>query len=180
MLQRAKEFEQIAKASKQESAPPAADLVPISKFDKKGALGKTSSKGASSKNKELSPEDLDTKKGSKDSVPGSFPGEDMDDLDMLDSPPLEKQETKKSAKSEKESKNASKNQEIPESKRPPTPPPEPKEEKPVKKGRARVSKAGGPTSWGLWGAPTKEVKKETKAKDDAEIPPPPKRRKWQV
>ncbi|KAL2043441.1 hypothetical protein N7G274_003748 [Stereocaulon virgatum] len=175
VLQRAKEFEQIAKASKQESTPPAADPVPISKFDKKGALGKTSSKGTASKNKELSSDYFETSKGSKDSVPGSFPGEGMDDLDMLNRPPLERQDTKKSNKSVKEKEKVSKNPETPESQRPPTPPPEPKEEKPVKKERARVSKAGGPTSWGFWGAPTREVRKESKVKDDAEVPTPPKK-----
>ena len=167
VLQRAKEFEALEKAknSKQESAPPAA------KFDQKGALAK-------SKNKDPEPELVSKKKASKDSVPGSFPGDVMDDLDLLDSPPPEEEKTKKSAKSTKESKITSKNTVTPESARPPTPPPEPKEEKPVKKERARVSKAGGPTSWGLWGAPpAKEVKKEAKVKDDAGVAPAPKKEK---
>ena len=167
VLQRAKEFEALEKAknSKQESAPPAA------KFDQKGALAK-------SKNKDLEPELVSKKKASKDSVPGSFPGDAMDDLDLLDSPPAEEEKTKKSAKSTKVSKTNSKTPVTPESARPPTPPPEPKEEKPVKKERARVSKAGGPTSWGLWGAPpAKEVKKETKVKDDASVAPFAKKEK---
>ena len=175
VLQRAKEFEALEKAknSKQDSAPPAA------KFDQKGALAK-------SKNKDPEPELVSKKKASKDSVPGSFPGDIMDDLDLLDSPPTEEEKTKKSAKSTKESKATSKAPVTPESARPPTPPPEPKEEKPVeklvekpvKKERARVSRAGGPTSWGLWGAPAaKEVKKESKVKDDAGITQTPKKEK---
>ena len=168
VLQRAKEFEALEKAknSKQESAPPAA------KFDQKGALAK-------SKIKDPEPELVSKKKASKDSVPGSFPGDVMDDLDLLDSPPAEEEKPKKSAKSTKESKTNPKAPVTPESARPPTPPPEPKEEKPVKKERARVSRAaGGPTSWGLWGAPpAKEVKKETKAKDDAGVAPTPKKEK---
>ena len=167
VLQRAKEFEALEKAknSKAESVPPAA------KFDKKGALAK-------SKNKDPEPELVSKKKASKDSVPGSFPGDAMDDLDLLDSPPAEEVKPEKSAKPSKASKTNPKTEVTPESARPPTPPPEPKEEKPVKKERARVSRAGGSTSWGLWGAPPpKEVKKETKPKDDAGVAPTPKKEK---
>lgn len=153
--------------------PPAADPEPSSKLDKKGAkLKDSASKTASSKTKDLSP--VERKKGFKDSVPGSFPGmDDLDDLMEMDSPSLEKKENKKSTKSSiKESTKTSKTRETPESKRLPTPPPEPKEGKPVKKERARVSKS-------LWGAPVvkKEVKKETKTKDDADVSLPPKKEK---
>lgn len=56
---------------------------------------------------------------------------------------------------------------------PPTPPPEPVASKPAKKERARVVRDEGASSWGFWGAaPKKPVKKEVKAKDDADLPSP--------
>ncbi len=185
VLQRVKELEKNKAAAAAEPIvpPPPADPEPVSTFDKKGASSKTKDSAPSkSKKKESSLETVDNKKGPKDSVPGSFPGEleGMDDDlgDLMDSSPIEKKETKdskKSAKSAKESKIATKARDTLESKRPPTPPPEPKEEKPAKRERPRVAKTGGASSWGMWGAPAPaKAKKEVKSKDDADASPPKK------
>ncbi len=199
VLQRVKEIEKEKekennKAS--DSAPPDIDPEPTSKFDKKaGASSKskdlTSSKTPASKSKNPSSESKTNKKASKEeAVPGSFPGEGMDDdfnnLDDLldDEPPLEKKESKKAVKSVKDSKLTAKTRVAPESKRPPTPPPEPKEEKPeekpAKKERPRIAKEGGASSWGLWG-PAPPKKKETKPKNSADVvSSPPKKEKAAV
>lgn len=189
VLQRVKELEKdkvAAAAAEPISLPPPAAPEPISKSDKKGAASKAKDLASSkSKKKDLSPEVVYNKKGAKDSVPGSFPGEfegmDDDFGDSMDLSPIENKETKdskKSSKLAKESKVGSNARDTPESKRPPTPPPEPKEEKPARKERSRVAKTGGASSWGIWGAaaPAKD-KKESKAKDDADIPPMPKKEK---
>ena len=191
VLQRVKEIEREKNNNKAtQSAPPDADAnvdpQSTSKIDHKaGAPSKSkdvaSNKTAASKTKALSPDSKTKKKASKEeAVPGSFPGEGMDDdfnnLDELlhDEAPLEKQESKKSAKSTKDSKLTSKTRDTPESKRPPTPPPETKEEKPAKKERPRIAKEGGASSWGLWG-PAPPKKKETKSKDDADVSLPAKK-----
>lgn len=186
VLQKVRELEKIKAADSLPPPPPAPpEPEPPSKADKKGTNSKSkdlaSSKTISSKKKDSSPESVDDKKkGLKDSVPGSFPGEGMDDDsgDLMDTSPIEIEETKeskKSSKSTKESKLSTKTRETPESKRPPTPPPEPKEEKPAKKERARVVKAGGATSWGMWGAPApSKASKDSKSKDDADISSPKK------
>lgn len=191
VLQRVKEIEKDNNKAKLFDPIPDVDPEPISKTDKKvGASSKFKDLApitGDSKRKDLSLEILNNNKTSKDSVPGSFPGEFMDDdfNDLLDESPIEKKESKESSeskktpKSAKEAKMSSKTLETPESKHPPTPPPEPKEEKPAKKERARVVKDGGATSWGLWGAaaPRKDARKESKSKDDAEVPLPPKKEK---
>lgn len=195
VLQRVKEIEKDKNKDKDtaaNTAPPDLDPEPTSKFDKKaGASIKSkdlaSSKAAAPKPKNLSPDSKTKGKASKEeAVPGSFPGEGMDDdfnnLDEFldDEPPLEKKETKKSTRSGKDSKLdsklTSKTRDTPESKRPPTPPPETKEEKPAKKERPRIAKEGGASSWGLWGAAPPK-KKETKSKDDADVSSPPKKEK---
>ena len=193
VLERVKEIEKEKNKASAFTPPPVLDPDPTSKFDKRASLPNpskskdfTSSKSAASKFKDLSPASKTKNKTSKEeAVPGSFPGEGMDDdfnnLDDLDDllddePPLEKKESKKSAKSTKDSKLTSKTRDTPESKRPPTPPPEPKEDKPAKKVRPRIAKEGGASSWGLWG-PAPPKKKETKPKDNADVPSPPKKEK---
>ena len=188
VLQRVKEIEK-EKGKAPSSAPPVhVDPEPSSNFDiKAGASGKNkdlaSSKITPAKTKDLPPSSKTKKKTSKEeAVPGSFPGEAMDDdfnnLDELlnDDPPLEKKESKKTAKSIKDPKLTSKTRDMPELIQAPTPPPEIKEEKPVKKERPRIAKEGGASSWGLWGAAPPK-KKETKSKDDADILSPPKKEK---
>lgn len=167
--------------------PPDPDPEPTSNLNKKPgpavkARDLASHKTPVSKSKDLSPQSKIKDKLSKpEVVPGSFPGEGMDDdfnnLDEFldDEPPLEKKDTKKSAKSTKDSTFTSKTRDTPESKRPATPPPETKEEKPAKKERPRIAKGGGAASWGLWSAAP--PKKETKAKDDIGVPSPPKKEK---
>ena len=192
VLQRVKEIEKEKNNNNNnkpsESAPPVLEPEPTSKFDKKaGATSKTkdvaSSKTPPSKTKDFSPEAKTKKKNAKEeAVPGSFPGEGMDDdfnnLDELldDEPILEKKTSKKSVKSVKDSKVTPNTRNTPESKRPPTPPPEPKEEKPAKKERPRIAKEGASSSWGLWGAAPPK-KKETKSKDDTDVPLPLKKEK---
>ena len=188
VLQRVKEIEK-EKTKPSPFAPPVdVDPEPSSKFDIKAAASGKSKDLASSKTTSAKPKDFSLgpktkKKTSKEeAVPGSFPGEAMDDdfnnLDELlnDDPPLEKKESKKSAKSVKDSKITSKPSELLESNQPPTPPPEIKEEKLVKKERPRIAKEGGASSWGLWGAAPPK-KKDTKSKDDADILSPPKKEK---
>ena len=190
VLQRVKEIEREKnnKTSTSHFTPPDPDPEPTSsKFPNKvGLSSKTKdsppTKNAASKAKAFSP-DTKIKKGPKEEVvPGSFPGEGMDDDfnnfdDILnDEAPLEKKASKASAKSTKDAKLTSKARDVPESKSPPTPPPEIKEEKPAKKERPRLAKEGGASSWGLWGAAPPK-KKETKSKDDADILSPPKKEK---
>ena len=195
VLQRVKEIEREKNNKASDPAPPDLDPEPTSKFDKKAAPSSkskdlASSQSAASKFKNLSSESKTNKKASKEeAVPGSFPGEGMDDdfnnLDHLldDEAPLDKTESKKAAKSIKDSKVTAKTRDIPESKRPLTPPPEPKEEKPeekpAKKERPRIAKEGGASSWGLW-VPAPPKKKETKSKDNADISSPPKKEKAAV
>ena len=195
VLQRVKEIEKEKEKEREkeknkasDSAPPDPDPEPTSKLNQKAGVPSrskdlASSKTAAAKAKDLSFDSKPKKKNSKEeAVPGSFPGEGMDDdfnnLDdlLVDELPLEKKESKKSAKSNKDSKLTSKTRDTPESKRPPTPPPEPKEEKPAKKERPRIAKEGGASSWGRWGAAPPR-KKETKSKDDADVPSPPKKEK---
>ena len=193
VLQRVKEIEKEKNNNNNnnkpsDSAPPVLEPEPTSKFDKKaGATSKikdvASTKTPPSKTKDFSPDNKTKKKNVKEeAVPGSFPGEAMDDdfnnLDELldDEPILEKKESKKSVKSVKDSKFTPNTRNTPESKRPPTPPPEPKEEKPVKKERPRIAKEGASSSWGLWGAAPPK-KKETKSKDDTDVPLPQKKEK---
>ena len=187
VLQRVKEIEN-EKNQASAAAPPDPEPEPSLKFNRKAVgSGKAndlvSGKTAASKAKDTSPPSKNNKKATKEeAVPGSFPGEGMDDdfnnLDdfLDDEPPLEKKETKKGAKATKDSKITSQPRDTPESKRPPTPPPEPKEEKPVKKERPRIAKEGGASSWGLWG-PAPPKKKATKSKDDADVASPPKKEK---
>lgn len=190
VLQRVKEIENEKndKNKASHAAPPAPEPEPSLKFNGKAVgSGKgndlATSKTAASKAKHPSPASKINKKASKEeAVPGSFPGEGMDDdfnnLDdfLDDEPPLEKKESKKTAKSTKDSKLTSQPRDTPESKRPPTPPPEPKEEKPAKKERPRIAKEGGASSWGLWG-PAPPKKKAMKSKDDADVASPPKKEK---
>ena len=190
VLQRVKEIEREKNTKASLSAPPDPDPEPTSILDnisKAGPSSKTKdvapSKSAPSKAKTFSPASKAKKKASEEeAVPGSFPGEGMEDdfnnLDEIldDEPPLEKKESKKSAKPTKDSKLTAKTRDTPEPKEPPTPPPETKEEKPAKKERPRIAKEGGASSWGLWGAAPPK-KKESKSKDDADVSSPPKKEK---
>lgn len=138
-------------------------------------------------------------KEAEDSVPGSFPAEGADD-DIIDliTVPAAKKSSKKNAKPKKapvmDPVDLMDLEDVPEFETsprlggwpkaqppppppapevPPTPPPEPAASKPAKKERARVVRDEGAPSWGFWGAsPKKAVKKEVKAKDDADLPSP--------
>ena len=168
--------------------PPAPEPKALPKADSPPdkASASTKSKGAAaikfaSKKKNLPPL-ADQSKTSKDSVPGSFPSEAADDdiVDVVDMPPVNKP-SKKSAKSKKEPTMEDMLMEAPappSPPAPPTPPPEPVASKPVKKERARVVRDEGAGSWGFWGsAPKKDVKKERRSKDDADVAPPPPKEK---
>lgn len=132
-------------------------------------------------------------KDAADSVPGSFPAEGADDdiINVITTPAVKKT-NKKNAKSKKapvmDPVDLMDLEDVPEfedsrqpplsayqpppppaPEAPPTPPAEPAAPKPVKKERARVVRDEGASSWGFWGAsPKKAVKKEVKAKDDAD------------
>lgn len=138
-------------------------------------------------------------KETADFLPGSFPDEGAED-DIVDvvTVPLGKKSGSKNAKTKTapamdpidlmdledvpEFKNSSRpggfgksrpSPPPPAPEAPPTPPPEPVASKPAKKERARVVRDEGASSWGFWGAaPKKAVKKEVKAKDDADLPSP--------
>lgn len=171
--------------------PPAPEPKPLPKADsppvKASAFTKsksaTANKSAASKKKDLSPP-ADQSKSSGDSVPGSFPSEGAydDSVDVVDLPPAVNKSSKKSAKSQKEPAMVDMLMEAPPPPpappAPPTPPPEPVASKPVKKERARVVRDEGAGSWGFWGsAPKKDVKKERRSKDDADVAPPPPKEK---
>ena len=152
-------------------------------------------KGAVSKKKDPSPPPLEETVAEKqlyqEFVPGSFPAEGADDdddiTDVVPTPPIAKKTIKKTPKPKKEPKmnlmdfdiptpsppvpDVPEVPEIPDAPEvPPTPPPEPVAPKAIKKERARVRDEG-ISSWGFWGAsPRKPVKKETKIKDDSELP----------
>ena len=187
VLDKVREINEKNKA-KEEKSTPAADPEPTSKSSKKKKEEEAASKAKdkdltklTSKTKETSP--VDKKKSSskdKATVPGGFPGDDMDDL--IDAPKADKKSSKskdvkkddkKDDKASKDVKKSSK--ETSKSKSPPTPPPE---DKPVKKERPRIAKADAGSSWGLFGSGAKkEVKKSTKSKEDADVSPPPKKEK---
>lgn len=150
-------------------------------------------KGAASKKKDPSPPPLEETVAEKqvyeEFVPGSFPAEGADDdiTDVIPTPPVAKKTNKKTPNPKKEPKtnlmdfdipapsptvpDVPEVPEIPDMPEvPPTPPPEPVAPKPIKKERARVRDEG-ISSWGFWGAsPRKPVKKETKTKDDGDLP----------
>ncbi|KAL8734788.1 MAG: hypothetical protein Q9181_003049 [Wetmoreana brouardii] len=136
----------------------------------------TASKFASKK--DPSPPPTENEKKSKDSVPGSFPAEGIDEenlIDMLATSPPGKTSAKKGSKPPKRTKEAVidiMDVEMPAvPAAPPTPPAEPAAAKPAKKERARVVRDEGASSWGFWGAaPKKDPKKSTKAKDDGDVP----------
>ena len=152
-------------------APPAAPQ-PQPKDDK----SKVSRTPTSSKKKDLSPTTTrdDPLKSSKDSVPGSFPSEGADDdiIDIIDFSPTNKKSKNKSAKAKPDFNMDAMIVEAPlPPTSPPTPPPEPVS-KTAKKDRARVVRDEGASSWGFWGsAPKKEVGKEKRSKDDADVSP---------
>lgn len=163
--------------SKAESAPP-----------KKSSAAGSKSKSSKTDSKKKAPSPPAAQEKDTSTVPGSFPGEGLDDdlLDLLDAPLAEKKPAKKPAKSIKEPKQESAMDTMgyfdldpPVAEPLPTPPPEPVAAKPAKKERARVVKNEGASSWGFWGAtPKKDVKKDVSSKDDAELPPPkPKEKK---
>ena len=174
--------------------PPPPEIIPepLSKAEaappKKSSATGSKSKGNKTDSKKKAPSPLAAQEKDTSTVPGSFPGEGLDDdlLDLLDAPPAQTKPAQKPPKSNKEPK-----QEIvmdamdyfnldPAVAGPlPTPPPEPVAAKPAKKERARVVKNEGASSWGFWGAtPKKDVKKDVSSKDDAELPPPkPKEKK---
>lgn len=78
--------------------------LPPKKFGKSKAIA--GSKGAASKKKDLSPPPVEERQASKDSIPGSFPAETLDDdlfIDVLD-PPVKENKSKESSKLSKLSK----------------------------------------------------------------------------
>ena len=163
--------------SKAESAPPQKSFATGSK-----------PKGSKTDTKKKAPSPPAAQEKEISTVPGSFPGEGLDDhlLDLLDAHPVERKPAQKPIKSKKEPKKESVMDmmddfdfDAPVAEPLPTPPPEPVAAKPAKKERARVVKNEGASSWGFWGAtPKKDVKKDVSSKDDAELPPPkPKEKK---
>ena len=167
--------------------PPAPEIIPepLSKAEsappKKSSAAGSKSKGNKTDNKKKAPSPPAAQEKDTSTVPGSFPGEGLDDdlLDLLDTPPLEKKPAKKPVKPKKDPKQESVMDmmddfdfDAPLAESLPTPPPEPVAAKPAKKERARVVKNEGASSWGFWGAtPKKDVKKDVSSKDDAELPP---------
>ena len=155
--------------------PPAKKTSAISK-SKASPAAKAAS---ASKKKDLFSPVEEEKEKSRDSVPGSFPGEGYDEenlIDMLASTPVQaKKPTKKGAKTAQKEppKDIDMDVEVPLiPAAPPTPPAEPITPKPAKKERARVVRDQGASSWGFWGAtPKKDEKKTVKAKDDGHLPP---------
>lgn len=173
---------------------------------KSGAAAKLKATSAS-KNASWEKQDwlsAEESKETADFVPGSFPAEGADD-DIVDviTVPVVKKSSRKNAKPKKApamdpidlmdlevvpefenssrpgvSENSRPPTPPPAPEAPPTPPPEPVASKPAKKERARVVRDEGASSWGFWGAgPKKGVKKEVKAKDDADLPSPFSREK---
>ena len=177
-----KEKEKNWKSEKAAVPPvPEPELAPLhnsdSPFNKATASSKSkaassTSKPTVSKAKESSPTLKDLKKVAKE-VPGSFPSEVPDDdiTDMLSKSPVEKKAAVK--KQDKSKKPPKEELSVPEPSIPmalPTPPPETSPAKPAKKERARVVRDEGASSWGFWGAaPKKDVKKDRKPKDGADV-----------
>ncbi|KAL8790581.1 MAG: hypothetical protein Q9195_006261 [Heterodermia aff. obscurata] len=174
--------------------PPAPEIVlePLSKAEpappKKSTATGSRFKGGKTDSKKKAPSPPAAQEKDISAVPGSFPGEALDDdlLDLLGAPPVEKKPARKPVKSKQEPEQESVmdmmddfNFDAPPAELLPTPPPEPVAAKPAKKERARVVKNEGASSWGFWGAtPKKEAKKDVSSKDDAELPPPkPKEKK---
>ena len=184
--ERQSKLEAVAPPPAPEPKPlPKADSPPDKASPSTKSKGPSATKSVSSKKKVLSPL-ADQSKTLEDSVPGSFPSEGADDdaVDVVDLSPVDKKPSKKGAKSKKEPTMADMRMEAlapaapPAPPAPPTPPPEPVSSKPVKKERARVVRDEGAASWGFWGpAPKKDIKKERKAKDDADVAPPPPKEK---
>ncbi|MCJ1433992.1 hypothetical protein MMC27_003357 [Xylographa pallens] len=163
------------KKSEAKATPPAPPAAPQPQpKDDKSKLSRTPT--SSSKKKDLSPTTTkdDPLKSSKDSVPGSFPSEGADDdiIDIIDFSPPNKKSKNKSAKAKPDINMDAMIVEAPlPPTSPPTPPPEPVS-KTAKKDRARVVRDEGASSWGFWGsAPKKDVGKEKKSKDDADVSP---------
>ena len=191
VLQRVKEIEREKANGKSNEpiSPPPADPEPKSKSDRSLKSATKTKDLATSKTKTKdSSSPVDKKKTSKESVPGSFPGEGMDDdlINLADSSPLEKKSSKKDrekdvkvGKEAKSIKEKTTPKEKSSTRAPPSPPLEPKEDKAIKKERPRIAKGDATSSWGLWGAaaPKKDVKKSSRSKDDADISPPPKKDK---
>ncbi|KAL8697429.1 MAG: hypothetical protein Q9224_002318, partial [Gallowayella concinna] len=186
VAQKVKALEEERKKALEPLAPPPVPVDPEPPAKKSTAFGAKSKanastgKAAAAKKSDPSPPPEETKKNSKDSVPGSFPAEGFEEaslLDMLATSPVEKKSTKKSAKTPKASQKEPEQDimdidvmpAVPAA--PPTPPVEPIAAKPVKKERARVMRDEGASSWGFWAAaPKKDAKKATKGKDDADLP----------
>lgn len=187
VAQKVKALEEERKQALEPAAPPPPDPVDPEPSAKKTTPVSSKSKAKSpfAKKREPSPPPEDTKKSSKDSVPGSFPAEGFEEenlIDMLASSPVEKKSAKKaSAKTAKAPKKEIDRDvmdvdmmmpavpAVPAA--PPTPPAEPVAVRPVKKERARVVRDEGASSWGFWAAaPKKDAKKTTKTKDDADVP----------
>ena len=163
------------KKSEAKATPPAPPPVPQPQpKDDKPKLSRTPT--ASSKKKDLSPTTTrdEPLKSSKDSVPGSFPSEGADDdiIDIIDFSPTNKRSKNKTAKAKTDLNMDAMIVEAPlPPTSPPTPPPEPVS-KTAKKDRARVVRDEGASSWGFWGsAPKKDVVKEKRSKDDADVSP---------
>ena len=177
-----------------EPQPPAPEifLEPLPKAEsappKKSSATGSKSKGSKTDTKKKAPSPPVAQEKDISTVPGSFPGEGLDDdlLDLLDPHPDERRPAKNPNKSKKEPKQESVMDmmddfdfDAPVAEPLPTPPPEPVAAKPAKKERARVVKNEGASSWGFWGATAKkDVKKDVSSKDDGEsLPLKPKEKK---
>ncbi len=183
VAQKVKALEEERKKTLEPAAPPpVAEWEPLSKADsppqKSSSASKTkttpASKTSASKKKDLSPSPVEDKKISRDSVPGSFPGEGADDdlIDMITSP-TETKSKKKDLKSKNKPKPDLMDLGFPIVEASPTPPEEPMAAKPAKKERARVVRDEGASSWGFWGAASKkDVKKERRSKDEVDVTSP--------
>lgn len=182
--------------------PLASALLPTKKSGAIGKSNVTSAKKNSSwEKKDFFSLSAEENKETADFLPGSFPDEgaaEDDIVDVITPPPAKKSSDTKKAKAKKapvmdpvdlmdlgevlEFENSLRpggsgksrpSPPPPAPEAPPTPPPEPVASKPAKKERARVVRDEGASSWGFWGAaPRKPVKKEVKAKDDADLPSP--------
>lgn len=165
----------------------------------------SASKNAPWEKKDLLSLSAEESKETADFLPGSFPDEGAEDDDIVDVvtlPPGKKSSTK-NANAKKApamdpvdlmdledvpefeipsgpgiSAKSRPSPPPPAPEAPPTPPPEPVASKPAKKERARVVRDEGASSWGFWAAaPKKAVKKEVRAKDDADLPSPSSKEK---
>ena len=159
--------EPLIETVEEEIAPLPSKKEKVSSKSKSASLSKSSSK-----KKDLSPPPVEEPKESRESfVPGSFPEEPEPEVADAPAPTTDKKSAKKSKKSEKPVKMDPVVQ-APMPPSPPTPPPEASPAKTAKKERATVVRADGAASWGFWGAaPKKDVKKPSKAKDDADPVP---------